>query len=119
VGLVLRTLYPRTLDIPHSSCTIPQNITLQRSPATDTATVVLHHPARCHTRDGTVEPDSIRAAVLLVAYDSAYARYEDMVRAYPGKSLQRERFAAGISGALGVFAAVARAEREIVLVPID
>jgi hypothetical protein len=118
VGLVLRTLYPRTLDIPPSSCTIPQN-TLWRSPGTDTATLVLHQPALCHTREGSVEPDSIRAGILVVAYDSAYARWEELVRTYPGKPLQRERFAAGVTGALGVFAAVARAEREIVLVPVD
>jgi hypothetical protein len=118
VGLVLRTLYPRTLDIPPSSCTIPQNV-FGRSPTADTATLVLHQPALCHTREGTIEPDSIHAGVLVVAYDSAYARYDELVRAYPGKSIQRERFAAGVSGALGVFAAVAKAEREIVLVPVD
>ena len=118
VGLVLGTLYPRTLEIPHSSCTIPQNI-LRRSPATDTATLVLHQPALCHTREGTVEPDSIRASVLVVAYDSAYVRWEELVRTYPGKSIQRERFAAGVTGALGVFAAVTRADRGIVLVPVD
>ncbi|HEX8671795.1 MAG TPA: DUF4249 family protein [Longimicrobium sp.] len=118
VGLVLRTLYPRTLDIPPSSCTIPQN-TLWRSPATDTATLVLYQPALCHTPEGPVEPDSVRAGILVVAYDSAYARYEELVRTYPGKPLQRDRFAAGVTGALGVFAGVARAEREIVLVPVD
>ncbi|HEY0154303.1 MAG TPA: DUF4249 family protein [Longimicrobium sp.] len=118
VRLVLRTLYPRTLDLPFTSCTIPQN-TLLRSPGTDTATLVLHRPALCHTPGGPVEPDSIGADILVVAYDSAYARYEELVRTYPGKPLQRNRFAAGVTGALGVFAAVARAEREIVLVPVD
>lgn len=61
----------------------------------------------------SVLPDSVHARLRVLAYDTAFARYQQMVG---GESVRRERAAVGLSGALGVFVGAAAAEQRLVLV---
>ncbi len=71
--------------------------------------------ASCRINGTPVQRDSIPARLRFAAYDTAYARY---FMATNGRgSVLRSRAAAGLDGALGVFAGVAIADRRIVLVP--
>jgi hypothetical protein len=84
----------------------------------DSASAVIYNPIYCHqptsaTTVRAVEQDSIHARLLVVAYDTAYTRYATLPS---GSSVQRDRFAAGVTGALGVFAGAATTERRITLV---
>jgi hypothetical protein len=66
-------------------------------------------------RDGTPERwDSLEARVLVTAFDTAYARYAAQVIGQ--ESILRSHAAAGLSGAYGVFAGAATAERRLLLV---
>jgi hypothetical protein len=66
-------------------------------------------------RDGIPERwDSLEARVLVTAFDTAYARYAAQVIGQ--ESILRSHAAAGLSGAYGVFAGAAAAERRLVLI---
>lgn len=62
-----------------------------------------------------VAPDSVYAKLLLTAYDSAYVRYADV---FDRESAERDRISEGVTGALGVFAGAATAERRIIFLPV-
>lgn len=64
--------------------------------------------------DGPFRPDSLRARLRVTAFDSAYVRY----LAQTGENSVSVREAqVGITKGLGLFAAAARADRDIVLIP--
>ena len=66
------------------------------------------------TADRPFRPDSLRARLRVTAFDSAYVRY----LAQTGESAVSVREAqVGITRGLGLFAAAARADRNIVLIP--
>lgn len=75
--------------------------------------------AECHDpASSTPEPlhwDSVEVSVAVANYDSAYARYAREVTG--AESVQRNRAAAGVHGALGLFAGAAPASRTIMFVP--
>ena len=83
-------------------------------PRGDSASIALY-PPECSTLQGPVAWDSIQARLSVTAYDTSYARYAREVLST--ESIRRDRAAAGITGALGVFAAVAATERSVVLLP--
>ena len=92
---------------------------LTRPATSDTAVITIFNPVFCFRRSapGTalpVEYDSLHARLLVTAYDTAYVRYAATIE--DGGSVQQRRFAAGVSGALGLFAGAATADRRITLV---
>ncbi|MDQ3607158.1 MAG: hypothetical protein M3418_13345, partial [Gemmatimonadota bacterium] len=57
--------------------------------------------------------DSLQVRLLVTAYDSAYVRYRS---AHRDRMVEINQAAVGVTGALGLFAGSATAERRIVLV---
>jgi len=119
VGVAVTAVYSGQTRVTDAVCTLPQGVGPPLPPTADSAVIVLIHPALCQTPAGLLGPDSIHARLVVAAYDTAYARYADIVEADVNRPLWRDRFAAGVTGALGVFAAVATAELPVTLVPID
>lgn len=66
------------------------------------------------TGDRPFRPDSLRARLRVTAFDSAYVRYLDQTSE---NSVSVREAQAGITKGLGLFAAAARAERDVVLIP--
>ena len=64
--------------------------------------------------DPQFRTDSVRATLRAVAFDSAYLRY---VEAQEQNSVSAREVTVGVTGAIGLFAAAARAEHEVVLIP--
>ncbi|MBD0320692.1 MAG: hypothetical protein ICV87_10185 [Gemmatimonadetes bacterium] len=64
--------------------------------------------------DPQFRTDSVRAVLRAVAYDSAYVRYLDFQEQ---NSVAAREVTVGVTGAIGLFAAAARAEHEVVLIP--
>ena len=64
--------------------------------------------------DPQFRTDSVRAVMRVVAYDSTYVRY---LAAQGNNSVAAREVTAGVTGAIGLFAAAARTEHEVVLVP--
>lgn len=92
---------------------------LTRPATSDTAVITIFNPIFCWrwATPGTalpVEYDSLHARLLVTAYDTAYVRYAAMIE--DDASVQQRRYAAGVSGALGLFAGAATADRRITLV---
>ena len=58
--------------------------------------------------------DSVRVKMRVMAYDSAYVRY---VGVQDRNSVAAREVREGITGAIGIFAAAARTEHEVVLIP--
>lgn len=88
------------------------------SPRTDSASLT-YDVIQCTGRVGTdapfpFRPDSVQARLIVTAYDTAYTRYRE---GPGGSSVRPEHITAGITGALGVFAGVASAQRRVTLVP--
>jgi hypothetical protein len=66
------------------------------------------------TPDPQFRTDSVRATLRAVAFDSAYVRY---LEAQEQNSVSAREVTVGVTGAIGLFAAAARAEQEVVLIP--
>ncbi|CAN5300761.1 hypothetical protein BH24GEM2_BH24GEM2_06480 [soil metagenome] len=119
LNLVAAAVFEQGRQVPGAACRIERPVGLiypvERG---DSASVVIYNPIFCHqptsaTTERAVEQDSIHTRLLVVAYDTAYTRYATLPS---GSSVQRDRFAAGITGALGVFAGAATSEQRITLV---
>lgn len=119
VGVAVTAVYSQQTRVSDAVCTLPQGVGPLLPPTADSAVVALHHPALCQTPAGPLEPDSIQARVVVAAYDTGHAHYAALVQTYAGRPLWRERFAVGVTGALGVFAGIATAEVPVTLVPVD
>jgi hypothetical protein len=78
------------------------------SPETSDSRTISFWVANC-----TVRPDSVEARLFLTAYDTVYSRYAGNLFE---QTARRKNFAAGVTGALGVFAGAATAERRVTLV---
>lgn len=78
------------------------------------------HAMRCVLREEAelrpVQPDSMHVRLLVAAYDSAFMRYRRLLYE---KQVPAGDATEGVSGALGLFAGAATAERVITLVPRD
>jgi hypothetical protein len=91
------------------------------SPVTGAGEAVLPiHGSGC-VRDGgegrtAVRPDSIRARLLVTAYDAPSFRYQT---AMPRYQMELGAAAEGVSGAMGLFAGVATTEHLLTLVPAE
>ncbi len=66
------------------------------------------------TGDRQFRPDSLRTRLRVTAFDSAYVRYVDQARE---SAISVREAQVGITTGLGLFAAAARADRDIVLIP--
>ncbi|HEX8209526.1 MAG TPA: hypothetical protein VF584_04985 [Longimicrobium sp.] len=66
------------------------------------------------TGDRPFRPDSVRVRLRVTAFDSAYVRYLDKTS---GNAVSAREARVGITTGLGLFAAAARADRDIVLIP--
>lgn len=91
---------------------------MRDTPRQDSA-LLTYDVIKCTGRAGTAtsivfRPDSMHARLFVTAYDTSYTRYSE---ARLKGALRPEQATAGITGALGVFAGVASAERRITLVP--
>jgi hypothetical protein len=66
------------------------------------------------TGDRPFRPDSVRARLRVTAFDSAYVRY---VRQTSEDAVSVREAQVGITNGLGLFAAAARADRDVVIIP--
>ena len=66
------------------------------------------------TGDRQFRPDSLRARLRVTAFDSAYVRYLDQTSE---NAVSVREAQVGITTGLGLFAAAARADRDVVLIP--
>jgi len=60
-----------------------------------------------------IRPDSVRVRIRVAAYDTAFARYQELLSS--GNSVRWSEAAVGLQGAVGVFAATAAADLRIVV----
>ncbi len=73
------------------------------------------YSVECTRPDATPVPwDSVAARVVVAAFDTAYARYAASV--LESESVRESQAAAGIQGALGVFAGVALTDQRIIFI---
>jgi len=118
VGLRVTALFAGGQPVPGFTCTFGQSVGGLLPAGTDTATVRVNLGG-CEGPAGPVQHDSAHARLLVVSYDSAFTRYARLLADYPGKPIARERFAAGVTGALGLFGAVSSDVRLVTLAVVD
>jgi hypothetical protein len=66
------------------------------------------------TGDKPFRPDSVRARLRVMAFDSAYVRY---IRQTSEDAVSVREARVGLTSGLGLFAAAARADRDVVIIP--
>jgi hypothetical protein len=97
--------------------TRPSVHAVRDTPRQDSASLT-YDVISCTDRTGATpsifRPDSMHARLVVTAYDTTYTRYTE---ATLKGAVRPEQVTAGISGALGVFAGVASAERRVTLIP--
>jgi len=107
--------------VPNAVCSVayPRGMGLEvdaegvvRTPLYDTHCVERTNPNG--TGDRPFRPDSLRARLRVMAFDSAYVRY---IRQTSEDAVSVREARVGITSGLGLFAAAARADRDIVLIP--
>jgi hypothetical protein len=107
--------------VPNAACSVVYSHGVQSEVSADGVIQTRLHGVSCVERtnpDGTGDrpfrPDSLRTRLRVTAYDSAYVRY----LAQTGENAVSVREArVGLTSGLGLFAAAARADRDIVLIP--
>lgn len=116
LGLRTTAVFSGGQRVSGAACFIDYDRNSVVSPGVDSAAVVLRNPIACQGMPGAPY-DSIHARLQVTAYDTAIARYAGLVGEHD--PVQRDRLAAGVTGALGLFAGVATAERPVTLVAVD
>lgn len=120
--LAATAVFANGSQVPGARCGIEQPVgpvyDVERG---DSTTMVIYNPIHCflRTESGStslLDQDSIHVRLRVTAYDTVYTRYASALES--GGSVQRSRFAAGVTGALGVFAGAATADRQITLVTV-
>jgi hypothetical protein len=117
VELVPRVAYARGQAFTRFFCQVeyPRGAPLPRSAGG--ALEVTVYGIGCASLPGSNEPfrpDSVRATLRVVAFDSAYTRY---LEAQESDAALAREVTRGVKGALGLFASAARAEHDVVLIP--
>lgn len=121
VDLVPLVVYSRGQRITDFYCSVdyPRGAVFRRDAEGNTTLPIAGVQCVQRTPAGTqpdpqFRTDSVRAVLRAVAYDSAYVRYLD---AQEQNSVAAREVTVGVTGAIGLFAAAARAEHEVVLIP--
>jgi hypothetical protein len=121
VDFIPRVLYSRGQALTEFYCSVeyPRGYVFPRDPQGDLhpnlygVTCVPRTPAGTPP-DPQFRVDSVRATLRVVAFDTAYTRYVDIQEE---DAVGRRDATAGVTGAIGLFAAAARVQTEVVLVP--
>ena len=121
VDFIPLAVYSRGQRVTEFFCSVdyPRSFVLQRdAQGTITLPITGVHCAP-RTQNGTqpdpqFRTDSVRAALRVVAFDSSYVRY---LEAQERNSVAAREVTVGVTGSIGLFAAAARAEHEVVLIP--
>jgi hypothetical protein len=112
-SLTARHAYRAGRPLPDAACTIDVVSAGPADPLLRDSLAVYLREVRCVAPSGApLEWDSIAAEIHVTAYDSAYARYQDAVEAFG--TARPAQMAAGVRGAVGVFAGASR-----VVVPLS
>ncbi|HEY7768501.1 DUF4249 family protein [Longimicrobium sp.] len=122
VGLGVRetAFYRGGQRVPDQSCRFEYGRAIIYSPGADSAAILFHNPIHCDSAHGPGQQyDSLDVRLQVTAYDTAFTRYAGLVHEHVSPPVHRERFAAGVQGALGLFAGVAVSERPAILVAVD
>lgn len=121
VDLIPLVVYSRGQRITSFFCSVeyPRGFVFRRDAEGNVALPIASVQCVPRTETGTqpdpqFRTDSVRAALRVVAYDSSYVRYLD---AQEQNSVAAREVTVGVTGAIGLFAAAARAEHEVVLIP--
>lgn len=121
VEFVPRVVYSRGQALTEFYCSVeyPRGFVFPRDPQGGVSLRLFGVTCVPRTPSGTqpdpqFRVDSVRATLRVVAFDSAYTRY---VAIQEEDAVARRQASAGVTGALGLFAAASRAETEVMLIP--
>ncbi|CAA9363858.1 MAG: hypothetical protein AVDCRST_MAG68-4689 [uncultured Gemmatimonadetes bacterium] len=121
VEFVPRVVYSRGQALTQFYCSVeyPRGFVFPRDPQGDLSLRLFGVTCTPRTPNGTppdpqFRVDSVRATLRVVAFDSVYTRY---VAIQEEQAVSQREATAGVTGAIGLFAAAARAESEVVLIP--
>lgn len=116
VEVIARVAYFRGQADTRSLCSVQYPPARLLPRAADGSVEMVFYGVSCPPPAGSntpARPDSVRALVRVVAFDSAYTRY---VAAQESDAALARELTLGVKGAVGLFAAAARAEHEVVLI---
>jgi len=107
--------------VPNAACSVGYSPGIQPEAGAEREIRTLLHGVSCVERtnpngtgDRPFRPDSLRTRLRVTAYDSAYVRY---LRQTGQDAVSVRDARVGLTSGLGLFAAAARADRDIVLIP--
>ncbi len=117
LGLREAGIYREDERVSEGICNLPVQLgSFFTAQLADTLSIPVPY-AYCFTNSGNTQReipwDSLQVRLLVTAYDSAYVRYRS---AHRDRMVEINQAAVGVTGALGLFAGSATAERRIVLV---